>query len=610
MGIRSLLRNVFGRSRADRNEPTVPEARVAEPEARTEGSEAAASGPADETAAAAPVPAQPAGKTGTRKAAGKQEPSKDAKQPEPKTRRAAKDTEAEAESLLAAFDAAAAKPVQKQDLAPPEQAKGGAADVRPTPSWAAEPTAGTAAAADGGAGAGAGSGAASGADEGTGAGRSTGKDTATGENAGAGSARTEGTGAGGVAVPAQSAHEGQTEPGTPEGTRPEAAVPAQAKAAGEAPSTSVPAQASANEREAEQSSESRTETPKADAAPSVGIPQQPERDGAAEAKPEAESPAADDKAAKPARTAKTTKTARTAKTAKKTAGTSGGAKRTASTKAASDKAAPAKTAAAKPAKKAAGKPGAVAKAATAAKPAGDPAAAVSLATVEKSAPGLAGLYKAAAAALEAQKITGQLATVYLVLDRSGSMRRYYKDGTVQHLAEQAVALSANLGTGTVPLVFFSTDVDGTADISLDEYEDRIEALHADLGHMGRTNYHCAIEAVLAHREKSGATGPAFVIFQTDGAPTSKAAAEKALCDAAKLPVFWQFVGFGDPEAKGFDFLRKLDDLTVPERRPVANAAYAAAGEEPLELADEKLYAQVLAALPEWLKQAREAGILR
>ncbi|UNO41081.1 VWA domain-containing protein [Streptomyces sp. MST-110588] len=230
--------------------------------------------------------------------------------------------------------------------------------------------------------------------------------------------------------------------------------------------------------------------------------------------------------------------------------------------------------------------------------------------VEKQAPGLVSLYKAAAVTLEKRGLATQRAAVYLVLDRSGSMRNYYKDGTVQHLAEQALGLSANLDDdGTVPVIFFSTDVDGTADLDLTNYEGRIEELHAGLGHMGRTNYHWAINAVVEHYEKSGATDPAFVIFQTDGAPTSRPAAEKALCEAAKLPIFWQFVGFGDPDAKGFDFLRKLDDLAVPEKRVVDNAGFFHAGRDPRALADSELYQQLMIEFPEWLTEARTAGIL-
>ncbi|MFF4699024.1 vWA domain-containing protein [Streptomyces chattanoogensis] len=244
-------------------------------------------------------------------------------------------------------------------------------------------------------------------------------------------------------------------------------------------------------------------------------------------------------------------------------------------------------------------------------PEAEAATALSLTKVETTAPALVSLYKSASATLAKHNLATQRAAVYLVLDRSGSMRNYYKDGTVQNLAEQALGLSANLDDdGTVPVIFFSTDIDGTADIDLTNYEGRIEELHAGLGHMGRTNYHWAINAVVEHYKKSGSTAPAFVIFQTDGAPTSKPAAEKALCEAAELPIFWQFVGFGDPDAKGFDFLRKLDDLTVPEKRVVDNAGFFHAGRDPRSLSADELYGQLMVEFPEWLTEARTAGVLK
>ncbi|MBU7597529.1 VWA domain-containing protein [Streptomyces sp. P38-E01] len=238
------------------------------------------------------------------------------------------------------------------------------------------------------------------------------------------------------------------------------------------------------------------------------------------------------------------------------------------------------------------------------------AAAVSLEKVTATAPGLISLYKAAAVSLEKRGIAGQRAAVYLVLDRSGSMRRYYKDGTVQHLAEQVLGLSAHLDDdGTVPVVFFSTEIDGSDEIDLTNYSGRVEELHASYGHMGRTNYHRAVEAVIEHYEQSGATDPALVIFQTDGAPTSRAAAEKALCDAASKPLFWQFIGFGDPKSAGLNFLRKLDSgLPVPERRAVDNAGFFHAGLEPRSLSDAELYDALTEEFPQWLEAVREAQI--
>ncbi|MFI5682659.1 vWA domain-containing protein [Streptomyces sp. NPDC051636] len=237
--------------------------------------------------------------------------------------------------------------------------------------------------------------------------------------------------------------------------------------------------------------------------------------------------------------------------------------------------------------------------------------AISLSKMEQTAPALVSLYKSAGVSLTRHGLDGLRAAVYLVVDYSGSMKPYYDDGSVQALADRVLGLSAHLhDDGRVPVVFFSTDVDAVTDISLAEHQGRVERIAAGLGHMGRTSYHLAMDAVIDHYLDSGSRHPALVVFQTDGGPINKLAAERYLCKAAKLPLFWQFIGFGEPGGKQFQFLRRLDELAVPQKRAVDNAGFFHAGTDPRTVPDTELYDRLVGEFPTWLVAARAAGIVR
>lgn len=223
-------------------------------------------------------------------------------------------------------------------------------------------------------------------------------------------------------------------------------------------------------------------------------------------------------------------------------------------------------------------------------------------TLDKVPPGLVSLTKSAAVSLEKSGLTGQRAAVYLVLDHSGSMHGFYKDGSVQRLAEQALGLSANLDDdGIVPVVFFGTYASEPILVGLGGYQGVIDREHPKVA-WGTTDYAAAMREVIAHYRSSGASDPALVVFQTDGAPTDRRAAEAALREASSLPVFWAFVGFGDR----ISFLEKLDDLSG---RKVDNASFFHA-RNPHAVSDTELYDGITHEYAGWLAAASAAGIVR
>jgi len=215
---------------------------------------------------------------------------------------------------------------------------------------------------------------------------------------------------------------------------------------------------------------------------------------------------------------------------------------------------------------------------------------------------LIGLMRKAAVSLEKTGLTGQRAAVYLVLDHSGSMSRFYNRGDVQRLAEQALGLSANLDDdGTVPIVYFGTTAEEPFDVRVTDYQGVIDRTHRGV-RWGSTDYVSAMNRVAADYRRSGAATPALVIFQTDGEPNHRGAVEQTLRDLSTLPIFFAFVGFGDR----VQFLEQLDTLTG---RHIDNASFFHAP-DPQRVSDEDLYDGLTGEFAQWLTAARAAGIVR
>lgn len=245
-------------------------------------------------------------------------------------------------------------------------------------------------------------------------------------------------------------------------------------------------------------------------------------------------------------------------------------------------------------------------------------------TVEKIrdvAPGLEKSYQKAGFARMQHDLDGVEAAVYLVLDRSGSMdfrnRNHYRHGHVQHFAERILGMAAHFeDDGKVPVVFFDHTLKGMDELNLEDYQGKIQRAHEKLGHMGGTDYTVAMDAVVQHYLASGKTAPALVIFQTDGSPKDKRAAAQRICQYATLPIFWQFVGFGEDRPYDYDdedglgFLQRLDDIPVPQYRPIDNSDFFAVGMDPTAMRDMELYNRLMTEFPTWNAQRIQQGIGR
>lgn len=220
---------------------------------------------------------------------------------------------------------------------------------------------------------------------------------------------------------------------------------------------------------------------------------------------------------------------------------------------------------------------------------------------------LVSLAKAATMSLERNGLSGQRAAVYLVVDRSGSMYPYFANGSVQHLADQALGLSVNLDDdGTVPLVLFDSKPYPIVDVSLDHYQGVVAQqhhLHGGDHTMGGTQYTIAMRAVVEHYVASEPSHPALVIFQTDGEPQDQGDVRLQLVQSSKLPIFWAFVGFGPRKVR---FLTELDTM---RGRLLDNASYFHAGDKPTGLTDSVVYDGITKEFGQWVPQARAKGLL-
>ncbi len=231
---------------------------------------------------------------------------------------------------------------------------------------------------------------------------------------------------------------------------------------------------------------------------------------------------------------------------------------------------------------------------------------ISFEKLHEADPDIARLARKAQFSLSKHGVDGQAARVALCLDHSGSMRAAYAEGHMQALADRVLALSTQLDDdGNIDVFFFGTEAWYGGEVGVGRREGAIERFR-DGHRLGRTNYAEAIAAVRAHFGMSGdpqpTALPVYVVFLTDGAPTSRSAAEVALREAAEHPIFWKFISIG---AEEIPFLQKLDDLTG---RLIDNADYQAVGEL-ASLPDPALFDLMLVEYRAWLDQVRQAGLI-
>lgn len=197
-----------------------------------------------------------------------------------------------------------------------------------------------------------------------------------------------------------------------------------------------------------------------------------------------------------------------------------------------------------------------------------------------------------------------------MLDISASMDQEYLKGTVQKLAERALALAARLNDdGEVEVYLFGKKAHRKPPLSLDNVRHYIDELCIRLE--GNTQYLLPMEMVHEDADAAGHHYPTLVLFITDGATANEAAVKRFMIDVSAEPIFWKFMGIRRGKrgfffsGDNFGFLEELDDMGG---RTVDNADFFTV-DASVTLSDAKLFDLLVNELDSWQRAAKRAGIL-
>lgn len=263
-------------------------------------------------------------------------------------------------------------------------------------------------------------------------------------------------------------------------------------------------------------------------------------------------------------------------------------------------------------------------------------------------PRMLNLVKQADTALEKYGLTGHRAAVAIVLDYSGSMSSLYASGEVQRLVERFVALGHRFDDdGAIDLFAYHNSAAYIGQLTALDCSDVAGRIRKVMGQMGGTDY---AEGIKAYRQRTfGSSAPRtaardgistrqqphYIGFITDG---QNGGSNRECVDqfrsASYEPVFIQCIALGadyDPKAETttvkrggflgfgartetvpneppheFAFLAKLDSEI--SGRLVDNAGFFAT-QSPDALSDEAFLDRMMGEYPEWLKLAKNAGLV-
>ncbi|WP_367111968.1 VWA domain-containing protein [uncultured Psychrobacter sp.] len=225
----------------------------------------------------------------------------------------------------------------------------------------------------------------------------------------------------------------------------------------------------------------------------------------------------------------------------------------------------------------------------------------------EKAPKLVNLAKKATVSLEKRQLQQLTAKVALVLDATGSMNRQYKEGRVQEVVNRLLPLAVSFDDDqALDCWAFGEHCSYLGEVGLNNYADFINTVQGgwrkwELG--ARTNNEAGVmKAVTDFYQNNGLNVPVYVLFISDGGVRDTRGITKIMTNAAKLPMFWQFVGLG---GRSYGILKDLDNMTG---RLLDNCSFFELDDLD-DVSEEALYENMLEEFPSWLEEAREIGLV-
>jgi stress response protein SCP2 len=209
--------------------------------------------------------------------------------------------------------------------------------------------------------------------------------------------------------------------------------------------------------------------------------------------------------------------------------------------------------------------------------------------------------------LSALGLANQKAQVAVALDLSCSMGIMLRNGTIQDAFDRIIPLAIQIDDdGNLDVFPFHDEAfNHNVPFTLENRDRFIQHEILFKYHLGGAKYAPVINKIAAKYSSAGkGSDPVYVTFFTDGDCEDAAQTESAIKEASSKGIFWQFIGIGGSQS-GFAFLNKLDTMSG---RRVDNANFCHI-EDLNKIKDDELYKKMLKEFPDWLRAAKQAGII-